>query len=63
MLYFIFLSRFPYCCCDIEKISNIDIKKMLVISIFSIFFCLKIKSYETGIFVDRKTLDKSIYMY
>ena len=30
-------------CCDIEKISNIDIeKKIPVISIFSIFFCREI---------------------
>ena len=45
---FYILSRFPYCCCDIEKISNIDIKK---------------NAGNIDIFVDRKTLDKSIYMY
>ena len=43
-----------------HKHFNIDIeKKILAISIFSILFCSKIKSHETGIFVDRKTLDKS----
>ncbi len=36
-------------CCDIEKISNIDIeKKIPVISIFSIFFCCEIIRMKLG---------------
>ena len=37
------LTTYIICCCDIEKISNIDIeKKIPVISIFSIFSCREI---------------------
>ncbi len=47
--------------CDIEKISNIDIEKKNTgnIDIFDIFL-LRNYSYETGIFVQRKTLDKCV---
>ena len=45
----------PLGCCDIEKISNIDIeKKIPVISIFSIFFCFEIIGMKLGFLFTEK---------